>query len=96
MTTLHGGRVGPGQQLPRRRQSVEAGHPDVHQDDVRAEPPRLGERLQTVDRRPDDGEVGLGVQDHPQPGAHQLLVVDDQHPDRHPAIASTASRARTR
>ena len=29
----------------------------------------------------DDGDVAGRLQDHAQPGAHQRLVVDDQHPD---------------
>ena len=37
----------------------------------------------TVLRLADDLEVGLGGEDHPEPGAHQLLVVGQQHPGRH-------------
>ena len=38
-------------------------------------------------------DVGLRVEDHAEPGAHDLLVVGDDHPDRHrpgPALGSDA------
>ena len=28
-----------------------------------------------------DDQVGLGLEDHPEPGADQRLVVDDEDPD---------------
>jgi hypothetical protein len=88
--------VGPADDLPGRREAVHRRHPDVHQDDVGPQPAGLRHRVHPVDRRPDDREIGFGVQDQPQAGAHQLLVVDDQDADRHAAAPSTVSRARTR
>ena len=45
------------------------------------------ERLQAVARLADDLDVGLRLEDHPEAGAHERLVVDDQdsnaHPERH-------------
>jgi hypothetical protein len=36
-------------------------------------------RLVAVGRLADHHEVGLGVHDHGEPAAHQLLVVSDHH-----------------
>ena len=48
----------------------------------------------------DDLDVGLVLEDHPEPGPHELLVVDQDDPDRGHApatgSASTGSRAWTR
>ena len=57
-----------------------------------AAPARRG--LVPVGRLADDLDVGLGVEDHRQPGAHQLLVVGDQHPDRHRRHLPSAARRR--
>ena len=37
--------------------------------------------LPAVGRFADDLDVGLVLEDHPEPGAHQLLVVDEEHAD---------------
>ena len=59
-------------------------HPDVHHARRRpacrraaAQPQRLG----AVAGLADHLHVRLGGQDHPEPGPHQRLVVDDHHPD---------------
>src|SRR5690606_10535787 len=36
------------------------------------------QRLRAVGGLDRDGEVGLGVDDHPEAGAHELLVVDER------------------
>ena len=77
-----------------RLEAVHAWHPDVHEHDVRAERLDQGERLGPVVGLADDGDVRLGVEDHPQPGADELLVVDEQHPD-HVGPLSNGSRACT-
>ena len=77
-----GGRVRCGQQLPRRLDPVDLGHAHVHQDDIRRDAARLLDRLSPVRRLADDLEVGLGLEDHPEAGAHERLVVDDQHAHR--------------
>ena len=44
-------------------------------------------------RLADHLDVGLRVEDHPQPGAHELLVVGDEHAHAHvdqPVRGSTA------
>ena len=50
----------------------------------------LGHRLVTVRRLPHHVHVRLDLQDHPEPGPHQGLVVDDQHADRAKLGASAA------
>jgi hypothetical protein len=66
---------------------------DVHQDDVRTVRRRFRNRLATVGGLPDDVDVLLGLQDHPEPGPDQALVVGQQDLD-HRADPS-GSRART-
>src|SRR5207302_5626640 len=74
---------------------VQAGHPHVHQDHVRAQPPDLLDRLQPVTRLARHLDVRLGLEDHPKAGSDQGLVVDDQDPDRHQGSAPSGSRACT-
>ena len=66
-------------------------------DDVRRERLEPTDRVGPVDRLADDLDVVLRIQDHPEPGTHQRLVVGDQHPDRRVAHAgSEGRRARRR
>ena len=58
------------------------------------EPLGLLDRLQAVGGLADHVEVVLGVEDHPEPGAHERLVVGDQHPHRAHAAASTCRLVR--
>ena len=44
-----------------------------------------GHGLLAVSGLADDLEVGLDLEDHPEPAAHQGLVVDDQHADHAPS-----------
>ena len=53
---------------------------------------RLTDRLEAVLGLGDDLDVALGLQDHPEAGAHELLVVGDEDPD-HPLIVPTRGRA---
>jgi hypothetical protein len=71
------GRTG-GDDLACRFESVHAWHPDVHQHDVRSASSRGLDRVDTVFGLAENAEVGLGVEDHPEPGAHERLVVGDQ------------------
>ena len=57
---------------------------------VRAVPAHLVDRLPPVGRLADDLEVRLGAEHRGEPGAHQLLVVSDDDPDRHRGTAATA------
>ena len=65
-----------------RRQAVELGHADVHQHHVRAPAGDDVDRGIAVARLADDGDVGLGVEDHAKAGAQQPLVVGDDDRDR--------------
>ena len=44
----------------------------------------------------DDLDVGLGVEDDAEAGAHERLVVGDQDADHHGAVSRSGRRARTR
>ena len=63
------------------------GHADVHQHDVGVALRRQGNGLGAVTRLPDDLDVGLLGQDHPESEAEQLLVVGEEHPDGHALTA---------
>jgi hypothetical protein len=62
--------------LPGRLHTVHPRHADVHQDHVGLQGPHLVERLEAVSGLADDREVLLGLQDHPEAGTQQGLVVD--------------------
>jgi hypothetical protein len=83
-------------QAPGRLDPVHAGHADVHEHDVGPDVPGQPHRLGPIGRLPDHLEARLGVQDHPEPGPHQRLVVGDQDPDGHGAPPSRGRRAATR
>ena len=70
-------------ELTGRLDAVEGGHADVHDDDVRAAPAGLGDALATVGRLADDLDVILAVEDHPEAGPDELLVVHEQDADAH-------------
>lgn len=72
--------------------AVQFGHPDVHEHDVGIEVRHQRDGLRAVARLADDVDVVRVVQDHPQSGAHEGLVVGDDHPDRHVGrVARTAN-----
>ena len=56
----------------------------------------LGHRLVAVRRLAHDVQVRLDLEDHPEAGPHQRLVVDDQHADRGAEPASTARHVGSR
>ena len=84
-----------GGQTRRGLDAVHAGHADVHQDHVRPQVVGALDRLGAVARLADDLEVVLGLQEEPEAGADEFLVVDDQQPDAH-ASPPTGSHAATR
>ena len=65
-------------QQPRGRDAVQPRHADVHQHDVAGGDGELLERLAAVLGLADDGHVVLRVDHHPQPGADQRLIVDEE------------------
>ena len=76
-----------------RLDAVEDRHPDVHDDDIGAEAPCRLDALLAVGRLPDHLDVGLVVEDHPEPGANELLIVDEDDPDRRRHRSDTDSAA---
>src|SRR6266542_4131609 len=72
----------------RSGQPVHLAHADVHQYDVRREPDGGFDRRVSVIGLANDDDVGLSLEDPPEALSHQLLVVDDEHADTHPAIGS--------
>ena len=89
-----------------RGDPVDPGHPDVHQHHVRAGPAHRVDRVGAVADLADDLHVVRGADEGGEPRPDELLVVDDEHADRHrrdPAssrgaapTASTGRTARTR
>src|SRR5919106_848526 len=82
-------------QLSGGRDAVEHGHLYVHQAHIGAQLAGQPYGVLPVARLADDLDAVQGAEDQPEPGAHQVLVVGDQHSDRHPAtsrgkVASTA------
>ncbi len=75
------GRVRQCADLPQDGQAVGAGHLDVQQDEVGAVRGD-GHQGGAAVADGDDLDAGMGGEDHPQAGAHQLFVVDDDHPRR--------------
>ena len=69
-------------QQPGGLDAVEPRHPHVHQHDVGARGGQPLHGLAAVACLAHDLEVVLAVDEHPEPGAHHLLVVDQEHPDR--------------
>ena len=64
-----------------RGDAVEAGHADVHEDDVRGRDAERLQRVAAVAGLAHDGHVGLGVDDEPEACAHERLVVDEEDAD---------------
>ena len=86
-------------QHPRRRDAVEPGHADVHQHDVGGGDREALERLAAVLGLADHRHVGLRVDHHPQTGADERLVVDQEDAGHARSSATSpagaGSRART-
>ena len=84
-----------GDQPARRLDAVQHRHPDVHQDHVRRPPLGQPHRLGPVLGLAGHLDVGLGLEDGPEPAPHERLVVADQDPDAHARGSSSGMRART-
>ena len=74
--------------------AVGAGHPDVHQDDVRGQVRRRGDRRRPVAGLADDVDVRRAAQHQAQAGPDQGVVVDQQHPDGHRAAHGSQPASR--
>ena len=81
-TAIGLGDAGPGQQAG-GLDAVQPRHADVEQADIRAERSGHLHRLSAVGRLADDRDVGVGVEDHAQTGANDLLIVGHDDADDH-------------
>ena len=76
--------------------AVHLRHPDVHEHDVRAGGAGLRHGFGAGGGFPDHRDVVLQVEQQPEAGPHQLLVVDEKHPDRsvtaHPFVVPAGAR----
>ena len=80
--------------VQQRRHDVEAapvGHRHVHQHQVGIDRARLEDRLARGAGLADDLDVLLALEQQPQPGADDRVVVDDQHANAHASGTSTFS-----
>ena len=68
---------------PSRLESVELGHPDVHQDYGRVTSRGLGHRLKSVSRFCYHFDVLFAGEQHPEAGADHRLIVGDEDTNRH-------------
>ena len=91
MRTRTAARSGVGGDAAGGLDAVEAGHLDVHQHDVRLHAAREPHGRGAVRGVADDLHVVLGVEQGPEPGPHQRLVVGEQDPDH--AVGTAAARA---
>src|SRR4029079_5520578 len=76
------GRVADLGQLADRAGTVDLGHPEVHEDDVRPEPLGGGHRLAAIGRLADDLELRVAVEDAAEAVADDRVIVDDEQADR--------------
>jgi DNA-binding transcriptional LysR family regulator len=76
-------------QVPDGFHPIAARHPQVHEDDVRTQPPGERHRLRTGRRLADHLDVRLGRQHAPQALADDRVVVGQQDPDHAGTIALT-------
>src|ERR671914_513023 len=70
-----------GQQLASGGDAVEVRHPHVHEDHVRFRQPRAVGGLASVARLADQLDRLVAREHAAQAGAHEIVVVDDQHPN---------------
>ena len=78
---------------PRCLESVELGHPDVHQDYGRVKPRGVGHRLEPVSRFCYYFDVLFAGEQHPEAGADHRLVVGDEDTNRHDRYPFSGRRA---
>jgi hypothetical protein len=69
------------EQAAGRLDPVEVGHANVQQDDVGTQVLRLSDRGRAVGGLADDLDVRFRVEDHPEAGADERLVVDNEDAD---------------
>ena len=75
------GEVGGGKDLPGGLQPVHPWHPDIHEHHVARRATHHRDSLCSIPCLAHDDHVLLRVDHHCEPCPHQLLVVDEDHPD---------------
>ena len=85
-----------GQDTSSRLETVDLGHPDVHQHDRRVEPLGHGDSLTTVARFRHDLDVLFAGEQHPEARTDHRLIVGDEHADAHNRRRVSDRRARRR
>ena len=85
----------PGEKLPRRLQSVDLGHPDIHEHDVGCQTTGDVDRFLARTGLTHHVNVGLGPKDHLEARPHERLIVRQQDPDAHPGGESSGSETWT-
>ena len=68
--------------LPSRLDTGSVGKTDIHDDDVRRLEPNLANGVGHCPRLPDHLDAVLGFEEPPQPLPHDLVVIDEQNPQR--------------
>jgi hypothetical protein len=91
----HPGRRACRRELPGGLEPVQVRHTDVHQHHVRLQPPGGRNGLDAVGGVAHHLDVGLGLQDHPEPRPDQLLVVGQQHAGGHGSSTAIGRLTRT-
>ncbi len=82
----------PGQP-PGGLDAVHDRHPYVHQHHVGGDAAQPRDRFRAVTGLAHHGQVVLRLDHHPQPGADEPLVVDEEQTERHPAADPVARGA---
>lgn len=96
ITTIASGSSTPGpHELAGRRDPVQAGHPDVEQAHIRPQPHGRIDRFQAVGRLTDHLDTRLRIEDHRESRPDEILVVGDEHADRHRPTAVRGSTTST-
>ena len=88
--------LGRAHDLPGRLDPVHLRHPDVHEDDVGPHLPHQTDRLDPVGGLPEHLEIGRGVDEDPETGPHERLIVDDDDTDHDEVRQSRGKLATTR
>ena len=70
-----------GLEVPADVDAAAVGETHVEQHDVRGDGADPPQRLRRGGRLPDDGDVARGGEEHRDPAAHELVVVDQEHGD---------------
>src|SRR5919204_1871802 len=84
-----------GAQPPGGLEAIDVGHADVHENDFRSYLPRQPDGILAGGRLAHHLDVGRRVEQHPEPGTYQCLVIGEENPD-HGVAPLVGSAARTR